>query len=188
MPVNRPYYALHQIVTGQYTSGNEFVLADGSDYIGGYHILPNEQVFTGAQPQITSNELYVKRTDQTEDVKQYNILTNSKTSQYVSPIPIFRIPDSDEYREGIMERYFVQKRNNPLNTIMEIDADQYNSINRDNVEGINGVMYNDLLIDWRISNIPRGDAQYHNQQTLITSEKTFRGITSFLTNPLEFYK
>lgn len=188
MPVSRPYYSLHQILTGQYTTGNEYVLSDGLDYIGMYHILPNEQVFTEAQPNLSSQELFVKRNDQTKEVEEYNRITSSRISQYRSPIPIQRQIESDEYMEGMIQRYFVQKRNNPVRTIMEIDGNQYNSINTSNKEGINGLLYNSIAIDWRISKIPSQDAAELNRRALVGAERKFKGIGQFLSNTLEFYK
>ena len=87
-----------------------------------------------------------------------------------------------------MERFFVQKRNSPLNTIIEIDSSQYNSVNVTNKPGINGVVWNKIRIIWKISKIPETDAKYLNLLTLQESEHNFPYISRYLTNPLEYYK
>lgn len=43
--ISKPYFNLHQIQKGLYSAGGEFVLSDGSEYIGAYHILPTSQKF-----------------------------------------------------------------------------------------------------------------------------------------------
>lgn len=188
MPIKRPYYGLHQIITGQYTAGDEFVLDDGSDYIGTYHILPNGQRFTHPRPKTNSKELHEKRTDLTEDVLFYNRLTERKASQYTSPIAYQPIPNVDDYELGQIERYFVQKRNNPRATIVEIDGQQFNQINTNNNPGINGVIWNSIIIPWRISVVSPQDAAELNRAQLIRAEDNFAGIGAYVTNVLEFYK
>jgi len=188
MPIKRPYYGLHQIVAGQYTAGNEYVLDDGTDYIGMYHMLPNGQIFTHSKPIPTSQELYEKRVDVSEDVIFFNNLTNRKASRYTSPISYQPIVSNGDYERGQIERCFVQKRNNPRTTIVEIDGRQYNQINRNNTPGINGVIWNNIIIPWRISKVPPQDAADLNRIELIKAEDNFMGIGAYLTNILEFYK
>lgn len=188
MPIKKPYYGLHQIVTGQYTPGNEFILDDGSDYIGTYHVLPNTQLFTGARPDMNSKQLYPKRLDLNADVKRYNRVTDNDASKYVSPIAYQPFLTGDDYEVGEIERFFVQKRNNPIYTIVEIDANQFNSINVNNSPGINGVIWNSLLIPWKISNIPKDDAATLNRRRLVMNQEIFRGIGNYITNVLEFYR
>lgn len=188
MPIKRPYYGIHQIITGQYTAGGEFVLDDGNDYIGVYHILPNGQRFTHPRPKPSSKELHEKRTDMAEDVIFYNRLTRREISRHTYPIQYQPIPTNDDYEFGQIERYFVQKRNDPRNTILEIDGQQFNQINVNNSPGINGVIWNSVIIPWRISVISREHAADLNRTALIDAEHNFVGIGAYITNVLEFYK
>lgn len=188
MPIRRPYYGLHQIITGQYTIGNKYVLDDGTDYIGMFHILPNSQLFTNSIPNINSVELFEKRVDIEEIVKRYNRLTDNAQSKYLSPKSFQPMPSLDDYKFGEIQRFFVQRRNNPQVTITEIDSAQYNSINTKNLEGINGTIWNRALIPWKISKIPKEDAAVINRRELIKAEKTFRYIGIFIINVLEFYR
>ena len=188
MSLRRPYYGLHQIVTGQYTSGNEYVLDDGSDYIGSYHILPNGQRFTYSVPKLTSVELFEKRNDITEMVKTYNNIIDQNISRYVSPKPYQPIPDGVDYEIGQIFRYFVQKRNNAKMTITEIDNEQFSSINLINAPGINANIWNSLIIPWKISKIPANDVSIINRRTLVAAEHNFPYIGIYLPNVLEFYR
>ncbi len=186
--ISQPYFNLHQIKTGLYTSGDEFVLRDGSLYVGSYHILPTGQLFTGFQPEPTSVEIFEKRLNPTQDILRYNQITGNEINRYVPPISYSPSPTMDDYKKGKIQRFFVQKRNSPLNTILEIDSQQYNQINVQNNPGINGIIYNSLLFDWIISKIPKDDAFYLNQLTLQKNTLNFPYIGLFVTNPLEFYR
>ncbi len=124
--ISRPYYNLHQITTGKYSSGGEFVIKDGSIYIGAYHILPNGQKFSGFRPEKGSIELYDLRLNPTQDIQRYNQITGNAINRYLTPISFSPLPTLEEYNNGRIERFFIQKRNSALNSIMEIDSIQFN--------------------------------------------------------------
>lgn len=186
--IQRPYYNLHQIQTGQYTTGNEFVLSTGEVYIGPYHILPNGQRFTGFQPETNSAEIFEIRLNPTADILRYNQITGKEINRYLAPNPYYPRPSVDDYRLGWIERFFIQNRNSPINTIMEIDSPQYNSINTQNSPGINGVLWNKLRLEWKISKIPMDDAKYLNLRSVQLAEPSFAGISQYIVNGLEFYR
>ena len=186
--IQRPYFALHQILTGQYSEGNEFVLEDGSVYIGSFHILPTGQRFTGFQPESKSVELFELRLNPTQDILKYNQLTGSGVNKSLTPVSYQPTPTLDDYKTGRIERFLIQKRNNPLYTILEIDVQQYNGINTQNKPGINGVIWNRIKLDWVISKIPQNDARQLNLTHIVSNSLKFPGIASFLTDPLEFYR
>ncbi len=188
MSIQVPYYNLHQIATGLYSEGNEFVLADGTDYVGMYYVIPTGQRFSGPRPERTSRELFVKRINQTNDSLIYNKINDVGFPNYISPVAIEPIPSENDYNRGFMQRFFVQKRNSPLNTILEIDSPQYNKINTTNRPGINGVIWNKLRFDWKISKMPSADTAYLNQLILVRSEQDFPHIGKYVTNLLEFYR
>lgn len=188
MAVRRPYFNLHQVITGQYTSGGEYVFADGTDYIGPFHILPTNQLFTGTRPESKSKEIFEKRLDTTPDILRYNVNTGNSSPRYETPVAITRVPTSEEYKIGEMERYFVQKRNSPLNTIIEIDGVQFNKINTRNNPGINGIIWKELLLIWKIGKLPMEDVSSWNLRLINEKNNDFPGLKNFLSNSLEFYK
>lgn len=187
MAINQPYYAQHQILTGQYTPGEELVLANGSNYVGGYHILPNGHYFTGFNPSEKSVELFEKRNDWSADVTTYNRIKQIVTMNYVQPTPYLSIPTLDDYNDGYLYRYFVQKRNNPLVTIMEIDVNQFNAINTKNQPGLNGTIWNSAVIKWKLtgSNILEFNLRELEQAEILYK---FRGLRAILTNLKEYSK
>jgi len=186
--IAKPYYNLHQIKLGQYTDGGEFILSDGSIYIGSYHILPNGQRFTGFRPETVSVELFELRLNPTQDILKYNQLSGKSIDKYVTPNPYQPIPTEDDYKRTFIERFFVQKRNNPLNTILEIDANQYNQVNILNKPGINGVIWKKLKVDWKISLLPKDDIQSLNTRQIEIHTGDFPGLNNYLTDVLEFYR
>lgn len=185
--INKPFYAKHQILTGQYSSGEQFITSNGDDYIGGYHVLPNGQLFTGFSPTDKSEELYEKRFDWTKDVALYNSIKQISTTKYVQPTPYLPRPTLEEYQEGYLYRYFVQKRNNPLVTIIEIDVDQYNKINSKNQPGLNSVIWNGCLLKWKING---SYVEEHNIRIILEAAIHFGfvGLNARLTNLHEYAK
>lgn len=186
--VQQPYYNLHQITTGQYTNGGEFVLRNGEIYIGSYHVLPTQQRFTGFRPEPGSVELFELRLNPTDDILRYNRLTGNTINKYVSPQQIQPEISDDDYGRGRIDRLFVQKRNSPQNTITEIDYLQYNSINTSNNEGISGVTWNSCNIEWIISKISKADAAYLNEISIKRVLPAFPHLDAYLTDLSEFYR
>lgn len=186
--IKQPYYNLHQIDTGRYTSGNEFVIGTGELYIGAYHILPNNQKFSGFQPEPKSQELFELRLNPTQDILRYNQISGNKINAYSVPISYSPIPSAEDYKLGFIQRYLIQKRNSPQNSIIEIDGIQFNQINTQSKPGINGIIYNKQKVKWIISKIPMNDASYLNERELIKVSNDFPFIGTYLTNLLEFYK
>lgn len=186
--IQHPFFNLHQIEKGLYTNGDEFIIKDGSIYIGSYHRLPTQQFFTGFRPEKGSVELFELRLNPTADILRYNQITGNEINRYNPPISFSPFPTADDYKRGKIERFFVQKRNSPLNTIVEIDQVQFASVNNQNNPGINGVIWNKVGLDWIISKIPIQDAEYLNGREIQKNLINFPHLDLILTNTLEFYR
>jgi hypothetical protein len=186
--IQKPHYNLHQIQTGLYSSGGEFTIKTGEEYIGSYHILPTNQKFSGFRPEPTSVELFELRLNPTPDILRYNQITGNEINRYNPPISFSPNPNADDYKRNKIERFFVQKRNSPLNTIVEIDQPQFASVNTQNNPGINGVIWNKVRLDWIISKIPINDAEYLNSREIQKNLINFPHLDLILTNTLEFYR
>lgn len=184
MSKKRPYYPIHKITTGKYTTGGEFYTDTGMPYIGPYHILPNGQYYTEFVPSNKSYELYDSISLNSENLV-YNSLSKIKNNNYVAPIYFLPRPEPDQYKLGYFIRYFVQKKSDPKTTIMEIDRDQYISVNTTNGPGINGVLWRRAELDWRIN----GDISFVSQinsNTINQKEIEFPGIAKYITNLIQF--
>ena len=186
--IKQPFYNLHQLTLGKYTEGGEFVLKNGELYVGSYHILPSGQMFSGFRPEKGSVELFELRLNPTPDILRYNQITGKEINRYSTPSSFSPNPTLDDYNRGKIERFFIQKRNSALNSIMEIDSIQYNQINVKNNPGINGIIYNKVKLEWIISKLPVDDASYLNGLTISKNTPNFPYLETFLTNTLEFYR
>jgi len=182
-----PSYPLYKIRTSLYTKGGEFVsYNDNEDYVGLYHELPNGDYWTEAVPTDgTSFRIIPKRFDASEDVIRYNKIRQRQVSEYIQPSEVAPIIDVSDRQTGFIFRFFVQKRNAPETTIVEVDAEQYRSINRRNFPGINHLIWNNCTIKWRITGT---FAEQLNINAINDAEKNFPGIAKYLKNPLEFWK
>jgi hypothetical protein len=126
------------------------------------------------------------------NVLEYIRLKNSDYLTYTSPVERKPTPTLDDYNNEFFIRYFVKQRNN--NKIIEIDKTQYTYIGV--VGQIDGDLYLSYQLDWKIAG-PMYD-QYKgniivehgivdsNKRTLNIAEKTINGITSKLSNLVEY--
>ncbi len=186
--VNREYYGRHQIDTGKYAVPNQYIFLNGKEYVGPYHILPNGKFFTGFIPDMKSVEI-IERPNQnfTADVINYNTLKNAQVPTHKSPIPVFPIIGEDDIEAGYIERFFIQKRNDPTNSIIEIDLDQYLNVGLEN-NNISKINYNATYLKWHISNLDTPILIELNKQSINTAEKNFKGLKKYLLNYLEYSK
>lgn len=186
MAIPKPHYNIHQIQTGLYANTGELINSAGIDYEGMFHVLPSGQYFSGESPSRASIELFRKQINSSPDVILYNKINQAKVSRYINPVYVVPKLDSIDIANGVMTRYFVQKRTTPRNTIIEIDAEQYNTINTKNYPGINSIIWNHLYIDWIIHLRDKNRIAEVNAVTLEKAEPTFPGIRKYLHNLLEY--
>ena len=186
--IDREYYGRHRIDTGKYATPNQFIFLNGNDYVGPYHILPNGKSFTGFIPDLKSKQLLEKGEKFiSNDVINYNNIKNEQLPTHKSPIPIFPLISESDIENGYIERFFIQRRNNPENTIIEIDLDQYLNIGVES-NNISQVNYNAVYLKWHISNLTPKILIELNTQQLLKAEKKFKGLSKFITNYLEYSK
>lgn len=178
------FYPKSQIETALYTAGGEWQLADGTEYIGPYHrYIADGLVYTNSQYQRgVSKQLFPLQTN--ADINRYN--QASKNTTKIWAIPRYIIPEvTEQHRtQGWMSRYFVQRRNAPVGTVVEIDSDQFDNIGTA-VIGIDDILYASLQLRWRIVGT-RDQIAATNRTTLITANQTFLGIVNYLTDLIEF--
>lgn len=178
MSKKRPFFQIHQIETGLYSTGGEFFLETGDPYVGPYHKLPNGQYFTGFKPIGSSVELFTVVNDVVGD-PTYRRITRIKTGKYIQPIFKPQVPTDDEMKAGEYRRYFVQQKNDPIDTIIEIDKEQFASVNITNGPGINGLLWRSVSFIWRV-NTTNEDVYKMNTITVSALEGEFRGIMKYL--------
>lgn len=190
MPIVRPYYRLHQIISGQYALHGELVTQDGVDYEGPYHVLPNGNIFSEYRPVDASIQLFYKRMDVDPQSREYNRVKGNpqKVSQYTAPKFYTCTPTERDYKEGFVYRYFAQKRNNPSSTIIEISYEDFTRANLRNAPGISLQLYALTSLKWLISRVSPQDAEKLNKKETQTVALKFIGLGTYLSNYLEFYQ
>lgn len=187
---NKLYYPESQIITGLYTPGKEWIVSDtGIEYIGFYHKYSDGNVMTGA--------VYNRMTS--EFLKPYVFEVSVETSVYDnlkqrydldSPKMSFPLPTLNDYRNGTMKRYFLQRRNSTLySDIIELDIIQYRSWRRVN-SGIDENLYMAIELDWKLTG-PLNDNSIGygvvdtNRRIVLIKDAELPGLKGFLTDYTE---
>ena len=183
MPL-QSFYLQNQIVTGLYTAGGQWQLEDGTEYIGPYHQYINDRLtYTNSKYQKgVSKQLFPLVTD--SNIKEYNQV--KQTSAKIWATPKFHIPyiTGDHIAQGWVPRYFVQVRNNPIATVIEIDENQFNNIGTP-VNGIDSSRYKSIELRWRITGTVV-EISNSNRRLISISNQDFPGLVNYLTNLFEF--
>jgi hypothetical protein len=124
-------------------------------------------------------------------VEQYKKLKNSIKINNIIPKSHYPLPTDEDYIKGIINRYFVQRRDTPGSIIIEINSQKFN-------EYAGSVYYKTTALKWRISG--NLEDTYTNQGALIPSvirsnqmaikeaEKQLPELNLYLVNPKQFYR
>jgi hypothetical protein len=201
------YYPKAKISTNQYTGGG--LLKDtvtGETYRGYYYLTFDGRYFSGVSQSINSDELVLIQsssidTSGTQTLVtgpsinnfQYNTLTNNKMS-FLNPgdLPtaIYPRPTANDYDSGQFFRYFMQRIGGNAKDIKEISSSGYTLIQKN-------PLYSSLSLIWKLTG-PINDIAFPsytvygvastNLRTVQSLEKTMKGISRYLVNPLELAK
>jgi len=195
MPGNKIYYPKSHIVTNLYTNGKEFMLEDGTEYIGFYHRYIDNVVSTGSVPHKSQSKKLISYIDQ---ILQPGNLVYDKLIK--KPLPdffpfyILPIPDLDDYENGKFTRYFLRRRNySTYEDIIEINKPQWKLWKKPNT-GINENLYQGLELSWKLTgplhDVPNTfNTEYGvadtNQRLVFLKDREMPGLKNFLTNYIE---
>jgi len=178
------FYIQSQILSGLYTAGGQWQLADGTEYVGPYHQYINDKL-TYSQSRFlkgVSKQLFPLITD--PNINEYNKASKQVGKIWATPIYYFPTVTEQHITQGWMPRYIVQVRNNPNNTIIEINEVQFNNIGTP-VTGLDDSRYKSIEIRWRITGTAMEIAN-SNRQMLVIKNQDFPGLTNYFTNLVEF--
>lgn len=107
---------------------------------------------------------------------------------YDIPVSTMPVPTVFDYSRAFLKRYFVQKRTQPRESILEITLEQFLSIDiNENPFAVNGRLYNKVEIDWYITGTETF-VKFTNEKNLKAAEQAFPGIINHLRDPLQFFK
>jgi len=206
------YYPDSQIEKNLYTRGKEWMyLNDWKEYIGYYHRYSNGEVFTEREWDPNRSEILVKYKERQEsyfrylDIKKYTeyrgekyeLVGPQKYFTYSAPRAVKRLPTDIETEDGLMERYFVYKRNEPNRVMIEVDKKQTENFDMDNT-GINQYLYGLVKVPWKLSGPERdiydgtmikiSGVVDTNQRIVEKYSKKFPILKQILNNPREHSK
>lgn len=208
------YYPDNQITKNLYTKGKEWMyLDDWKEHIGFYHRYSNGEVYSEKEWNHTKSRRLIEYKNENDtylkylDLKHYIVTPSGKQKilgaavdyfNYTPPTAVRRQPTGDEIKDGIMQRYFIYKRNEPSRIFFEIDKKQADKYNLKN-EGINQFIYGLLVINWKIGGI---EFDVHNTNNILVepgivdtnrrivlrNSKKFPILATLLSNYREFSK
>lgn len=118
----RLQYSRSEIQQAQFTRGKEWMLEDGTEYVGLYHTYITGEVYTEADWNPQSSKPLVPYEDITSDEFIYKKLTRVDV-KYAAVTSTRRVLTQTEIQSGMLTRYFLKPINS--NNIIEITADQY---------------------------------------------------------------
>ena len=161
-------------------------------YIGAYHKYLTGEVYTKAQWQPDQSTILIPYIDQTISNKNITYFTLKPEIQLarISPTAHNVAPTTTDYNRGILQRFFIKKRND--NAIIEINKQQYDAWKSDQIDK---KLYIAIEIAWYISG-PANDVitgilvpgvATLNKKQIQLAANTMPEIATYLTNPLQFY-
>ena len=153
------YYPENQIIRNLTALPNQWMLEDGTEYVGTYHRYSTGEVYTeGSWNQFQSKKLIpYKVTFSSPGNIIYDALTKTPVTQFTAPKYFYPVLKESDYAAGTISRFFVQRANlsNPLFSIIEVDKEQFGNIVTSG-KGINGSLYNGISIPWKLTG-PKND-------------------------------
>lgn len=177
------FYPKSEISKTKFAKQGELVKQDGTTYIGPYHESKGI-LYTGPTPSQQSEVVRPAiEKFQKENTTKYFQLTGKEFNNHISPVSYMATPTLENYRDGFFKRYFIQKKNQPTSTIIEVNEEQYKNVNTSNKTGINGLLYNKVSLDWTLKG---KEVVTNNRKSIAFVENNFEGITRYLTNLVEF--
>lgn len=172
------YYPEGQIQKGLYTEGREWMLEDGTEYIGDYHKYITGEVFTKSSFIKNVSQLLIPFIDMSvKDLKQkfdYDTLVETPTSDFFSARYGITLPTQKDYDKGYFTRYFVKRHFDQI--ITEVTKDNFLELEKQH--------YVKLELAWKL----RGNVEEINMKQVRTAERDIEGISNYLTNYSEFAK
>lgn len=186
--MRRPIYTPASKIKTGYTTGKEYVTSnDRLEYKGPFHVYPNGTVYTGSAPNKAMKQLLIYTSVYNDpNTSTYAKITGRQYNNHVAPTYYYPRPTPSDYRAGFIDRFFVQKINEP-DFIREVSQNTYKQINSSNRRGINLDLYRRMQLKWLIV----GDTdviESTNKRIVQLMNPAMPGIIEYLSNLTEFAK
>ena len=175
------YYPQDQITTGLKTVGKEWMLRNGTEFKGYYHLYKDGMVMTGFDYDELTSEYLIPY--QLKTTFKYDTLTKTNVRNYVAPQQYYPVPTTEDYEQGYVTRYFLRKVNNVSDIIVEINNIQFNKVGSQ----IDPSLYQALALPWKLTG-NANDVEQTNYKIVRKYNEDFPGLQKYLRNYLELYK
>lgn len=206
------YYSQSEIEENLFTNGFEWMVFNTwENYVGVYHKYKStNEVYTEKNwdpnkslelvPYKDRSKSYFKYVDLKQTVKTRDgkkKLSGVYTpTEYQEPINVLRKPTEKEVKDGVMDRFFVIKRNEINSRLpIEISLSQANTYNVSGM-GIDQNIYHLLYIQWKIAGPERDIIKDNivmtpgvfdtNKRIVERNSKKFPILNEFLSNFVQF--
>jgi hypothetical protein len=153
----REYYTKGQTTNGLETEGLQWMLVDGTEYIGQYHSYTTGEVFTEASFVDGVSKILIPYVD-LEEISELGVnfeknfeYDNIKTvtiEESSTPNPKSVQPTDKDRINGYMVRLFAQKVNDE-DVLIEINKDDMKNIGTP--EGMDAILYKTFSLRWKVS-------------------------------------
>jgi hypothetical protein len=186
----KTYYTANEITTYLYTNGEEWMLQNGTNYVGLYHTYTTGETYTEPVWDKNKSKKLVAYEDTTTSKYKYkqiaDVEVKTKSFEIISP-SITKQDLTNKFKT----RYIVRKNNDA--TFSETNEAGFVLWEKQEVDN---VVYTIYPIKWVISGntqdiIENGvlipSVQTQNTKTISDAESTIPGVSRYLTDPLELY-
>jgi len=187
---SKSFYIENEIVNNLYTTGSEWTLTDGTEYIGLYHQYTTGETYTEPEWNSKLSKKLIKYVQQPKIVQEYNSLKLIRITSSEMPRAVVPNISISDIQIGYINRFFIKKVNE-LN-IIEIDQQQYNDYST--IFDIR--LYSVVKIKWFITgnlqdsyenNVMIPGILSKNSKEVHEANSMMPGIVDKLTNLQEYY-
>ena len=171
------YYPSGQVQNGLYTSGGEWMLEDGTEYIGDYHrYTKTREVFTRSRYIASLSQKLVPYLDLTQSEVRTNFEYDKLNGDVVKDFIFAEYgkpgPKDSDYEAGYFIRYFVKKHFNDV--ITEVTKDTFSKLQKEH--------YAKLEMYWKIT----GETFDANRKQVLDGNETIEGLVGYVTDYTEY--
>ena len=180
------YYTNGETKNGLYTKGKEWMLVDGTEYVGDYHkYTTTNEVFTKSKYlKNISRKLIPYVNIENYDIKktfEYDNLINSKPAQFKYGMYGKMVPVEKDYINGSYTRYFIKRHFQSI--ITEVNKDTFNESTEE--------FYVKVELLWKLTG-PLNDTDKEtgvydtNRRLVLLADTDMVGIRNYVTNYTEY--
>jgi hypothetical protein len=185
------FYTKNQITENLYTAGSEYQLADGTLYVGLYHVYTTGEIYTEAKWTPGKSKKLKAFVVVPEQAKTYRKNKPDIKTKFETPEKHFPEITTQDIQQKYIKRYFLYKINEQQ--VTEISLKQYNKWYS---QELDNNIYDTIELIWYISgpafdtidgNVKKVGVINKNQSAINRTNREYPGFNQTVNNPLELY-